>query len=261
MDTLWNGRAGDAWTRAQGLLDALFLPLERLLVEPVTGGDVLDVGCGTGATTVAVARRAGRCTGVDVSARMIEAARDRGCPEATFIVADAQEHAFVPASFDLVMSRFGVMFFADPVRAFANLRRAARPGAGLRCLVWRSAAENPFMTTAEHAAAPLLPGLPPRRPDGPGQFAFAEPDRVSPMLREAGWRDVAFTPVDVECAMPESELTGYFTRLGPVGLVLADADEATRAAVVEAVRPAFAPYVHADEVRFTAACWLLTAVS
>ncbi|GAB7046849.1 class I SAM-dependent methyltransferase [Catenuloplanes indicus] len=256
----WNGHSGDAWAQAQDLLDALFRPLENLLVAPLTGGDVLDVGCGTGSTTHAAARALGHCTGVDVSARMIDAARARGGP-ATFLHADAQEHPFAPASYDVIMSRFGVMFFADPVRAFTNLHRAARPGAALRCVVWRSAADNPFMTTAERAAAPLLPDLPVRRPDGPGQFAFADPDVVTPILRTAGWSDVGLAPIDVECTMPASELTGYFTRLGPVGLTLAGpgVDDAIRAAVIDAVRPAFAPFVHGDRVRFTAACWLLTA--
>jgi SAM-dependent methyltransferase len=252
-DKLWNGRSGNAWTQSQGLLDALFQPLEDLLIAGVSGGDVLDVGCGTGGTTVAAARRA-RALGIDVSTQMIEAARRR-TGDAEFVVGDAQEHPFVPSSFDLVISRFGVMFFADPVRAFTNLHAAARPGAGLRLLVWRGAAENPFMTTAERAAASLLPVS---RPDGPGQFAFADPDRVTPILRAAGWSEIDFAPVDEECGMPESELVGYFTRLGPVGLALAAAPEKTPE-VVEAVRPAFDPFVRGDRVRFTAACHLITA--
>lgn len=255
---LWNGRSGRAWTQAQDLLDTLFRPLEDLLIDGVSGGDVLDVGCGTGGTTLAAARRPGtRCTGIDISAQMIEAARARG-GGAEFVVGDAQEHRFVPASFDLVMSRFGVMFFADPVRAFANLRTAARDDARLRCLVWRDAADNPFMTTAERAAAPLLPRMPVRRPDGPGQFACADPERTGAILRDGGWTAVTFTPVDVVCVMPESELTGYLTRLGPVGLALAAEPDRTEA-VVRAVRPAFDGFVHGDEVRFTAACWLITA--
>ena len=107
---------------------------------------------------------------------MIAAARARAERERTpadFVCADAEVHAFEPASFDTIISRFGVMFFDDPVRAFANLRRAARDDARVRCIAWRSAADNPFMTTAERAAAPLLPTLPARRPDAPGQFAFA----------------------------------------------------------------------------------------
>jgi SAM-dependent methyltransferase len=178
---------------------------------------------------------------------------------ADFLHANAELHTFEPASFDTIISRFGVMFFDDPVRAFANLRRAARDGAGLRFVVWRSAAENPFMTTAERAAAPLLANLPARRPDGPGQFAFANGDRVSTILEESGWAGIDIRPIDIECTLPEKELVGYLTRLGPVGLALQDVDAQTRAHVIETVRAAFDPYVQGADVRFTAACWLVDA--
>jgi SAM-dependent methyltransferase len=265
---LWNGPAGRSWVEAQALTDRVYEPLEDLLVEAVAAvsrGAVLDVGCGTGRTTVAVARRLGadsQCTGVDISEPMIAAARARAERDGTtarFIRADAQDYAFDPASVDTVMSRFGVMFFDDPVRAFANLRRAGTDDAALRVIAWRGAAENPFMTTAERAAAPLLPNLPPRRPDGPGQFAFADDRRVRGILEESGWTDVDIRPIDVECALPERDLVAYFTRLGPVGLILQEADEPTRARVVDAVRPAFDPYVHGADVRITAACWMVEA--
>ena len=151
------------------------------------------------------------------------------------------------------------MFFGDPVAAFANLRGAARAGARLRCVVWRSAAENPFMTTAERAAAPLLPDLPARRPDEPGQFAFADRDRVRRILDESGWSEIDIQPIDVPCAMPENALVRYVTQLGPVGRFLQQADDELRARVVATVRPAFDPYVHGPEVRFTAACWMVGA--
>jgi SAM-dependent methyltransferase len=129
--TLWNGLAGRAWVEAQKLLDQMFKPLESLLVEAVfaaSGGRVLDVGCGTGGTTLAIARllgAKGRCVGIDISDPMIAAARARAEQEGTsanFIRADARNYAFEPATFDMIISRFGVMFFDDPVRAFANLR-------------------------------------------------------------------------------------------------------------------------------------------
>ncbi|RKH61736.1 class I SAM-dependent methyltransferase [Corallococcus llansteffanensis] len=265
---LWNGPAGRAWVDSQALLDAMFTPFEDLLVEAVSVGSaarVLDVGCGTGSTTLAVARRLGakgHCVGIDISEPMIAAARARAEREGTpasFIRANAQGHAFEPASFDLIVSRFGVMFFDDPVRAFANLRRAASPDAGLQFIAWRSAAENPFMTTAERAAAPLLPNLPARRPDAPGQFAFADRGRVSSLLEESGWADIELQPIDVVCTLPEKELVRYLTRLGPVGLLLQEADVRTRAQVIETVRAAFEPYVHGAEVRYTAACWKVSA--
>jgi ubiquinone/menaquinone biosynthesis C-methylase UbiE len=265
---LWNGVAGRAWVETQDLVEEMFRPFEDLLVEAVCAGPrarVLDVGCGTGSVTLGAARRAGakgRCTGIDISDPMITAARARaereGMP-ATFICADAQVCAFEPASFDTIISRFGVMFFADSVRAFANLRRAATEDAELRFIAWRSAAENPFMTTAERAAAPLLPNLPERRAEGPGQFAFADRRRVHAILEESGWGGVDIEPIDVVCMLPEKELVHYLTRLGPVGLMLQETDDRTRTHVIHTVRAAFDPYVHGSEVRFNAACWMVTA--
>ncbi|MFJ4471292.1 class I SAM-dependent methyltransferase [Streptomyces sp. NPDC089424] len=266
LKALWSGTAGRNWVAAQDLMDVLFKPFEAVLAEPVgPGARVLDVGCGTGATTVAAARRAGAegaCVGVDVAEPMIEAARARAEREGVpvrFLHADAATHAFAPDGFDVVLSRFGVMFFEDFVGAFTHLRRAARPGAELRLVVWRGPEDNPFMTTAERAAAPLLPDLPPRDPEGPGQFAFARAERVRGILDESGWTEVTVAPLDVRCAMPEQDLERYFTLLGPVGRVLHQVEEPTRSQVVETLRTAFAPYVDAGEAGFTAACWLVGA--
>ena len=263
---LWNGPAGRAWVDAQELLDRVFEPFQDVLLDPVAGGSrVLDVGCGTGSTTLAVARRLGthgRSVGIDISEPMIAAARARAQREgaaARFICADAETHDLEPAGFDRIVSRFGVMFFDDPVRAFANLRRAGTAAAAMRFIAWRAVAENPFMTTAERAAAPLLPGLPARRPDAPGQFAFADEVRVRRILQDSGWTDIEVRPIDVHCTFREQDLVPYLTRLGPVGLVLQESDERTRRRVVETVRAAFDPYVFGAEVRFTAACWMIGA--
>ncbi len=264
----WSGGSGHAWVDMQGLLDHLFQPMEDMLVSRLPEGHdlaLLDIGCGTGATTLAAGKRLGPgalCLGADISAPMIQAARGRAAREksrAEFIVGDAQTHAFAPDSIDVLISRFGVMFFSDSVAAFSNLRRAARPGARFHGLTWRSKAENPFMTTAERAAASLLPDLPLRGPDEPGQFAFANPEKVDQILQASGWRDAAITPVDVICTMPETELVPYFTRLGPVGMALGEIDGSLRAEVIAAVRPAFDPFIDGDTVRFTAACWMIEA--
>jgi SAM-dependent methyltransferase len=265
---VWNGAAGRAWIAAQAVLDAMFQRFEDLLVDTVRASsatNVLDIGCGTGGTTLAIAQAldpGGRCIGIDVSAPMIAHAERRAKRDdarARFVCADAERFPFAPARFDLLVSRFGVMFFADPVRAFANLRHATRAGGALHAIAWRGAAHNPFMTTAERAAAPLLPALPVRVPGAPGQFAFAEAPRVRRILGDSGWRDIAIAPLDVACTLPEPMLLAYIRRMGPVGLLLQDADATTRARVIETVREAFAPYVHGTQVRFTAACWRITA--
>ncbi len=264
--TLWNGSAGRTWVESQQLLDQMLQPFEDLLVDALTGewpDRVLDVGCGTGSTTLAIARRLGpnrRCVGIDISEPMLTAARARAATTSTppdFVLADAQTYAFEPRTFDAIVSRFGVMFFPDPVQAFANLRRAAKSGARLRFVAWRSAAENAFMTTAERIAAPLLPNLPPRRPDEPGQFAFADSERVRRILEESGWSEIDIRPIDVPCTMPEKDLTHYVTRMGPVGRVLQEAEPAVRTKLVEDVLAAVAPYIHGTEVRFTSACWMI----
>jgi len=265
---LWNGAAGRAWVEKQELLSQLFRPFEDLLVDAVRARSarrVLDVGCGPGSTTLAVAQLLGSqgyCTGIDISEPMIAAARLRAEQErtsASFIRASAETHTFGPARFDMIVSRFGVMFFNNPVRAFANLRRAVTNNGYIQFIAWRTAEENPFMTTAERAAAPLLPNLPPRRPDAPGQFAFADPHKVRTILEESGWGEIDIRPLDVVCALPEKDLNEYLTRLGPVGVTLQEVDEATRNQVINAVRPAFDTYVQGLDVCFTAACWSVSA--
>jgi SAM-dependent methyltransferase len=265
---MWNGPGADAWIGSRDVLDTMFRPIEAMLVDAVRAAGarrVLDVGCGTGSTTLAIADALGSrgsVLGLDLSEPMIAVAAARAAEAgaaARFIAADAATHDFAGSGFDLVVSRFGVMFFAEPVAAFANLRRGANPGAGTFLVTWRSPAENPFMTVAERAARPLMPDFPKRRGDGPGQFGLADPDQVRNVLASAGWRDVDLAPVDVDCAFPAAELRRFATQLGPLGAALRGVEPGLAAKVTEAVMAAFATYVVGDDVRFTAACWAIRA--
>ena len=267
---LWNSGAAGAWVEAHALVDRTLQPFEDLLVEAVCASGarrVLDVGCGTGSISRAVARllgAGGRCVGIDISEQMIDAARmlaEQDRSSASFVCADAQTHRFEPGSFDLIISRFGTMFFADPVEAFANLRRAGNNDTQLRSIAWRNPAENPFMTAAERAAAPLLPNLQERRADTAGPFGLADARRARSILEQSGWAEIDIRPIDIVCTLPEQELIRYGTRFGPVGTALRDADPQTRAQVAAAVRAAFDPYVQGAEARFTACCWMMGARS
>lgn len=266
---LWNGPAGQAWLHMQALLDSLFEPFEALLVDAVRWHGphaVLDIGCGTGATTLAIARALapyGSCTGADLSQMMIDRARQRAAQEtegvhANFRSGDASRLDGA-GPFDMATSRFGVMFFDDPAAAFARIRAAMVPGSPLAAITWRSPAENPFMTCAERAAAPLLPPHPPMQPGAPGQFAFADPEHVRAILDASGWRDITLSPIDIACTMPEAGLMPYLSNLGRIGIALQQADAATRDHVFGIVRAAFDPFVDGDTVRFNAACWMIEA--
>lgn len=265
----WNEASGLVWVEMQGVLDHMLAPVADALVEaafPGEGARVLDIGCGAGATTLAMARRLGPeglCLGADISAPLVAAAKARATAEgltaAAFIEADAQTFAFDAGAFDAAISRFGVMFFDDPPAAFANIRRAMRPGGRLTFIAWRSPAENPFMTAAGRAAAHLLPPQPPADPEAPGQFAFADAGRVRRILDAAGWSDVDLKPLDLGTDVAEADLMAYVTRLGPVGAALRTADAATHAQVTAVLKEAFAPSVQDGAARFSLACWLVTA--
>ncbi|WP_292121439.1 class I SAM-dependent methyltransferase [Mesorhizobium sp.] len=255
----------------QPILDGVLAPLASLVVDagyPGEGGTVLDIGCGAGATTLAMARRVGnggRCVGVDISRPLVALATERARAEevanASFEFGDAQQYAFATGRFDALVSRFGVMFFDDPVAAFANIRQAARRGGKLAFVAWRGPRENAFMTTAARAAAPFLPQAPVPDPEAPGQFAFADGARVRRILEASNWSSVKVEQVDVQCQIAERHLMTYATRLGPVGTALREVDQATAEKITAALPAAFAPFVADGEARFNAACWLVTALA
>lgn len=264
----WTEEAGHNWVAAQALMDRMLAPyLDRLMasVAALKRGRVLDIGCGTGATTRAAAHilgDQGDAVGLDVSPPMIEAARALAAEEeaaARFILDDAATHAFDAGSFDLLISRFGVMFFEAPAEAFAHLRQAVRAGGAMHLLTWRAPEENPFMLVAEDAAREFLPDLPVRKGGEPGQFGLCDRDAVEAMLLDAGWQDIRIEPADEICTVTRDELETYLVRLGPVGRLFAELEADVQQALSAAIRQAFAPYIEGDLVRFTAACWSIRA--
>ncbi len=268
--SFWNAEGGEVWVRSQDLLDRLNAPIGEAVVaraDPGSGRRVLDVGCGAGATTLDMARRLGPnglSVGVDVSGPLLTLARQRaraqGLPQARFIEADAQDHAFEDGAFDAILSRFGVMFFPDPDAAFANLRRALRPGGDLVFACWRGPAENPLSQIPLQVAAPLLSQPPPPPADGPGRFAFAAPERVRGVLERGGWRDIDIAPLDAPMPVTLDELMVLSLELGSLGPILRREDEATRARVADAVAERLRDEVRDGLVPMTGACWLVTAV-
>lgn len=254
----WNGPSGQAWAQAQAILDPMFQPFADLLAAVAPAArKVLDIGCGAGALSRAIGPQ---CTGIDISEVLLDLARrltPAGGPR--FLHADLEAAPLAESGYDLLLSRFGVMFFEDPVLAFRRLRVAAAPGALLCAIAWRDPQQNPFMTAAEHAAEPLLPSMPARRLDAPGQFAFARPEYVLSILQASGWRSAQIDAIDVVCQLPVEHLDCYLGLMGPVGQALAALPQETRGPVLDRLRHAFDRFREGDMLRYTAACWQITA--
>ena len=265
----WKDAMGRAWAALHPVMERMNRPVGEATAARagVTAGDrVLDVGCGTGDTSLDLARRTapgGRCLGVDISATLLDSARQAaagsGLGNIEFLEADAQTHAFEPGSFDVIYSRFGVMFFEDFDAAFANLRTAATRNGRLAFTCWRKALDNPLSLVAVEAARPFLPPIPAPTPGAPGRFAFADPDRVRGILERSGWREIEIEPLDLPTPASFDELMALSLDLGMLGPILRDQAEAVRVQVREAVAAALSPHVIDGVVPMTAACWLVSA--
>src|SRR5262245_12673652 len=196
MIKYWNDQVAAKWVADNDQLDAMLSPLGAAAIDrgaPRAGERVIDVGCGMGQTSLQLAERVGAkgaVLGVDISTPMLERARERaraaGVTQASFENADAQTHSFPPASFALLFSRFGVMFFADPTAAFTNLGRALKPGGRLAFVCWQPLLQNPWMRDMLGAIAKHVTLPPPAAPNAPGPFAFGDPARVRGILERAG---------------------------------------------------------------------------
>ncbi|HJQ57107.1 MAG TPA: class I SAM-dependent methyltransferase [Vineibacter sp.] len=231
----------------------------------------LDIGCGAGGTTLALARvvaPTGHVLGLDLSAAMALEATQRaaaaGITNVRFAAGDASTYAFDPGTADLLFSRFGVMFFGDPASAFGNMRGALRRGGRVVFLCWRAFKENPWAAVPFMAGAPLLPQQPRPGPDEPGPFSFADPARVTRILSAAAFDQVTIEPVDIQVALSSGDLdeaVAQVTEAGPLSRALQDAAPDVRAQVLDAVRGALLPYRSADGIRLAAACWLVRAIN
>lgn len=266
----WNGKVGDIWVQMQERMDTALTPVTAALLaaaSPQAGEMVLDIGCGAGETTLAVdaaVGEGGHAIGLDISEPLLARARERAealLSEAEFIAADASQWA-EDSGFDLILSRFGVMFFADPQAAFAHLHGLAAPGGRLVFACWQPPARNLWATLPLTALAHLLPPQLPADPQAPGPFAFADASRVATILETAGWRDVTCHSLPFAMrvgsgADPIADAVGFNLKIGPAARIVRDAG------IGDAARPVLAhalePYLVDGVVALPGAVWLVTA--
>lgn len=254
----WNGDTGHNWVTHDALMEAMLSPLgERVLDSlPVSAGaHALDIGCGCGHPTLSLAKRigpSGAVWGIDISEPMLRVAQtlaDQASGDTapvTFVKADAQTHRFSGEPFDLVFSRFGVMFFEDPVAAFSNIRSAMRPGGHMAFCCWQPRAVNPFMTVPAMAAMELLPPPPEMPPRAPGPFAFEEASYVEEILSDAGFTAINVIPVSQPLVFGQGlsveDIVDRLVQIGPIAQMVRDAPTELHEPVLEKVKLAVAPY-------------------
>jgi len=261
----WNGAVGERWARLQETIDGNLAAITKALM-PFAGAKpgerVLDIGCGCGTATLMLSKAVGPggdVTGIDISAPMLAVARSRGA-SANFLEADASVHLFKPTH-DLIFSRFGVMFFADPPAAFANIRKALAPGGRLAFVCWRAVSENLWAAAPFAAARDLLPPQEPMDPLAPGPFAFADDARLKAILSQAGLRNIRIEKLDSTMNMGASaeEAAAQALNIGPLARAASELDEAAREKIRATVKAALAKFATTSGIAPPAACWLVGA--
>lgn len=266
----WSGKGGAHWAAEQERYDRTLAPYTDHIMRAVgaaPGEQILDVGCGNGAVSLALARTVrpgGRVVGVDIATPMITRARERAIAEdlhhLTFIEADAQTHSFDP-NFDGVVSRFGVMFFDDPVAAFANVAGSLRSGGRLAFACWRDLLINEWIMVPASAALQHVPMPDLGTPGAPGPFSLSDPDRILNVLEKAGFTEITMTDIDEPEWLGDDldDALAFLQRSDMADTLLAGANLRTLKRVWESVREALAPYVQADGVWLGSAAWLVKA--
>ena len=271
----WNGEAGERWAQQDELMATLLAPIAEALLDHADLEGcrrAIDVGCGGGSQSLLLARRLGAgasVTGVDISGPLLNVARQRAasappdCADLEFLQADASSHMFHPDSFDLLFSRFGVMFFEDPITAFRNLHGALTESGRLAFVCWQSLQDNPWTWLSVQAALRFVPPPEPTDPEAPGPFSFANPARLESVLSAAGFRDIAIEhhPVTMRWAAADSleaNVVGMM-QVGPVSRLLQDQGKEVRQQVQDAVVEVMAEFYDGTALNLPGATWMVTA--
>ncbi len=273
--TDWNGKSGERWVANQIRLDAMLEVFGNAAIEtaaPAPGEHVLDIGCGAGTSSISLATHVspqGHVLGVDISEPLLRRAQERIPSDAliTFRLADASHVELPEHGFDLLFSRFGVMFFDDPEAAFTHMRRALKQGGRLAFVCWRGASENDWVRLPMGATRDIVPPSPPPNPDAPGPFSFGDRNRIESILTAAGFAEVVIAPFDKlipfgrgdtrEAAIDDAlEMT---FQVGPLSRLLADQSDDVRAHALAAVRAAFAACPGERSILLDGAAWIVTA--
>ena len=268
----WNDIKGKLWVDLQPEIDAMLGPFGEKAMEalnPQPGEKILEIGCGTGTMTLALADRvktSGEIRAADISRPMLQMAISRAkavsAQSTAFVEADAQVHAFPKGTFDAVFSRFGVMFFEDPIAAFRNFHSAVRSGGRLAYVCWADRKDNPWIRIPTGASKAFLEIPPPPEDDAPGQFAMEREARVREILGEAGWTSIELERFDIDHSLGENviDAADFISQMGPMSEPFALADNETKKQCLEVIQKALKPYEGPTGVRMRFGTWIVRAL-
>jgi ubiquinone/menaquinone biosynthesis C-methylase UbiE len=271
----WNGEAGERWARDDAIMERLLQPVTTALLDHASlesSTNALDIGCGGGSQSIQLAQRmkaSGKVLGIDISAPMLAvaagkaASREPGEASLEFQQTDASTYAYDPGSFDLLFSRFGVMFFDDPVSAFSNLRGALQKGGRLAFCCWQSLKDNawtliPLQAALKHVAPPEKSD-----PNAPGPFAFADPERVTGILSEAGFDNIQLESYNATLRFSEADSLAASIRglaeMGPISKLIMDQADDVKERVFGSMEEVLQPYFQDGALLMPVAIWFVTA--
>ena len=271
MSEYWNGDGGKKWVDYQGKMEEGLKPFaDAAIAAAALSPDefVIDIGCGCGDTSFEIARRVGpkgHVHGLDISKPMLERAKERsvGVKNTSFECGDAQTYSFKKDAFDIMLSRFGVMFFDDPANAFGNIRQSLKSGGRVAFICWRPVKDNewvslPLDVLANHLTLPAPP-----KPNDPGPFSFSDPERVSRILTSAGFVDISIEKTDIPFKIGGNidEGVQFLMELGPASKAIAETepDETTKSHIADELRNVIKPFETEQGVAMNAATWIVTA--
>lgn len=268
MDIYWNEAGGDKWVDNLAHIESVLSPVGKHLLNALPLGritSVLDIGCGGGLVASKVAeliKGKGKVMGADISSTILkESVKHYGAiSNLEFQVCDAETYAFEPCSYDLVISRFGIMFFIDPYAAFKNIHSAVKPGGFLRIACWKPAKENPWMMKASADVFEVLERPPAPEPGEPGPFSLGEESVVMDVLSKAGFRNITMQPVDEMLNMGSlEEAVSLMTHLGPAAKPLSEARPADKTKALGLMKASLSEGLTPEGVQLAGAFWLVSA--
>ena len=267
----WNDIKGKLWVEMQERIDSMLSPFgEKALrtLNPQKGEKILEIGCGTGTMTLALAehvKTSGKILAADISHPMLELAISRGKAAPlkciSFVEADAQVYTFPTGQFDALFSRFGVMFFEDPIAAFRNFHGAVRKGGRLVYVCWADRKDNPWIRIPTGASKEFLEIPPPPETDAPGQFAMEREARVREILGKAGWSKIELERFDIDHSLGQNvqDAAGFISKMGPMSEPFALAGNRTKQKCLEAIQCALKPYENSTGVQMRFGTWIVSA--